>query len=282
MSFSDEYRSGPRKTSSVSGFRTGSLREGVNQQSISQKIRQLSINVTLIRQLCDQMGGPKDSLENRQKMHHTIEETRELIRNITLDIKSFETKREDDPFEEKNAKVQRQKLMKDFQNWLNEFQEVAKYSGIVEKDHPSPPTPQGGFGISQGFYSSSQSAYEDPSERQRLIEEQNKQMQIQNEAEFNQAIIRDREQGIKEVEKAVQEVHEIFVDLSNLVVEQGVFIDNIESNVDSAHNNVSSGVQEIKKASEYQKKSRTKLCCLLLLLVILGAAAFAIIWIFFK
>jgi t-SNARE complex subunit (syntaxin) len=117
-------------------------------------------------------------------------------------------------------------------------------------------------------------------------------MQLQSEAAFNDAIIKDREQGIKDIENAVHDVHEIFVDLSNLVSEQGSMIgkffyfsftlDNIEDHVDKTKHNVGEGVIEIRKASDYQRKSRTKLCCLLLILVIICAAVVAVVFLFLK
>lgn len=54
-----------------------------------------------------------------------------------------------------------------------------------------------------------------------------------------------------------------------LVEEQGDMIDNIESNVASTEQNTKEGTAELRKANEYQKSSRKKLCWLLLCIVIL-------------
>jgi t-SNARE complex subunit (syntaxin) len=55
-------------------------------------------------------------------------------------------------------------------------------------------------------------------------------------------------------------------------------IDNIESNIEVSVSDVSQGVEEIKKASDYQKRSRTKLCCLTLLVIIIVAVVVIVIW----
>lgn len=123
-------------------------------------------------------------------------------------------------------------------------------------------------------------------------------MALQNELEYNEAIIRDREEGIKEIEKTVKEVNEIFIDLSNLVVEQGEMIgrnfegnshlnpvcplDNIESNVEASVVDTSKGTEELVTASKYQKKARTKMCLLALILIVVAAAAVLVIYFFFK
>ena len=43
----------------------------------------------------------------------------------------------------------------------------------------------------------------------------------------------------------------------------------IESNMSSADANTESGVQQLEKASRYQKKARNKMCCMLLIVVVI-------------
>ena len=58
--------------------------------------------------------------------------------------------------------------------------------------------------------------------------------------------------------------------------------DNIESNIVSTEANVKAGTGELRKASDYQKSSRKKLCWLLLCLIILVGGLSALIYIFAK
>lgn len=108
------------------------------------------------------------------------------------------------------------------------------------------------------------------------------QLQVENERNFMDALIADREQGIKDIEKTVTEVNEIFRDLSHLVQEQGQMIDHIESNIDDSMARTDEGVVELRKANEYQKKSRNKMCCLALILLLLAGGAVLVIYFLVK
>lgn len=101
-------------------------------------------------------------------------------------------------------------------------------------------------------------------------------------------MIMERDQGIRQIEQSVTTgtfacwlarspigpaVNEIFMDLATLVEEQGTMIDNIESNIVTAEKHTEQGTSELRKASDYQKKARKKLCYLLLCLAVLCAIA---------
>jgi len=88
--------------------------------------------------------------------------------------------------------------------------------------------------------------------------------------------------SIKDLEKSVIEINELFIDVAKLVKEAQPMIDSIEANVESAVVATDQGVNELKKASTYQKSSRGKLCCLLLLLIIILAVVAIVIWVTLK
>ena len=106
------------------------------------------------------------------------------------------------------------------------------------------------------------------------------------------------------------QVNEIFADLATLVEEQGdmigidsllyiysilflscvvvivvdmsslyLFLDSIEANIVHTEEKVSQGTTELRKASDYQKSARNKLCYLLLCILILGGVVAALIFI---
>ena len=52
-----------------------------------------------------------------------------------------------------------------------------------------------------------------------------------------------------------------------LVIDQGTILDRIDYNIEQAADRVSHAVVELKKANEYQKKSRAMLCIYVLLLL---------------
>jgi t-SNARE complex subunit (syntaxin) len=85
--------------------------------------------------------------------------------------------------------------------------------------------------------------------------------------------VSSRQKEIIEIVKGVNEINKLFIEISTLTYEQGLSIDNIEMNVEGAERNVEEGTQEIIKASEIQKKSRSNTCwaivCILLFIVVL-------------
>ena len=63
------------------------------------------------------------------------------------------------------------------------------------------------------------------------------------------------------------ELAEIFKEIQVLVIDQGTILDRIDYNIEQAADRVSHAVVELKKANEYQKKSRAMLCIYVLLLL---------------
>jgi len=89
----------------------------------------------------------------------------------------------------------------------------------------------------------------------------------------NEAILVEREQGISHLSRSVQQVADIFQDLSLLVTEQGTHIDNIQTNIETAHTNTIKGTRELSRASQVQRKTRSRMCimaiCVLAVLIVL-------------
>eukprot|EP01114_Cavostelium_apophysatum_P015761 TRINITY_DN4364_c0_g1_i2.p1 TRINITY_DN4364_c0_g1~~TRINITY_DN4364_c0_g1_i2.p1 ORF type:complete len:319 (+),score=63.04 TRINITY_DN4364_c0_g1_i2:205-1161(+) len=260
--------------------------------AIANEIRQLSNNVTQIEQMSKKLGTPRDSSQLREEMTSLIHRTREDARNVADSLKYFGLSSQSS-----DKRIAQQKLAKDLQYWLQRFQEVSRQAGEREKSTPIPspsvsnnppqrgPGPRGNQRQQQTFQTNSAYAYQDDDEdeeRSGLVDSHRKQEQfrIANEAAFQNALIEERDRDIVEIEKTVGEVNEIFRDLSTLVVEQGQMIDSIESNIESAVHDTDRGVEEIEKANNYQKKSRTKLCCILLIITLLLAVGGVLVWLF--
>ncbi|XP_009860254.3 syntaxin-16-like [Ciona intestinalis] len=105
-----------------------------------------------------------------------------------------------------------------------------------------------------------------------------------DDADFNKALSQDqvaiidqnavnieqRESEIRSVVQSINDLAEIFSDLGNIVVEQGTVLDRIDYNVENAVVKTETGLGELKKAEEYQKKNRK-------LFVIMGMAVIVII-----
>eukprot|EP01108_Squamamoeba_japonica_P005068 TRINITY_DN3963_c0_g1_i2.p1 TRINITY_DN3963_c0_g1~~TRINITY_DN3963_c0_g1_i2.p1 ORF type:complete len:135 (-),score=50.00 TRINITY_DN3963_c0_g1_i2:73-477(-) len=106
--------------------------------------------------------------------------------------------------------------------------------------------------------------------------------QLEQQRELERSMIEERDKGIREIETAVLTVNDIFTDLAGLVEEQGHMIDNIENNIVSTESQVQQGTTELRSASNYQKKSRKKLCYLLLCVVLLCAVLAGVVFAYKK
>lgn len=84
---------------------------------------------------------------------------------------------------------------------------------------------------------------------------------------LHEDILREREQGIQGIMESITEIHEMFKDMSDLVIEQGSMFDRIDANIEHTVQETKMGVEELRKAEEYQRRSRLDYCILLLLCV---------------
>ena len=77
--------------------------------------------------------------------------------------------------------------------------------------------------------------------------------QYYDDDEFNKKLLEEREQDIITISNDINMVNTIFSDLGKLVAEQQENIDDIENNINNSKTNTEDGVNQIKKASNYQK-----------------------------
>eukprot|EP01113_Clastostelium_recurvatum_P043129 TRINITY_DN7084_c0_g1_i4.p1 TRINITY_DN7084_c0_g1~~TRINITY_DN7084_c0_g1_i4.p1 ORF type:complete len:335 (+),score=97.56 TRINITY_DN7084_c0_g1_i4:113-1117(+) len=242
-----------------------------NAEHIKDQIKILSTNVNGIQKMSSTLGTPKDNQETRHQLQHLIETTKSLIKDITNNIKTLNTTSRSNP----EVRPLVGKLSKDFQVLVDRYQDVSK--AALQKERSTPIPPPKSMSSNQGLMGSPNTfpqAY-DPAEdeRQGLIEGAKRQqlMQLENERQFNDNLIQEREDDLKKIEAAIVDVNMIMTDLSALVADQQIMIDNIEDQIESTVDHTTSGVQELRKASEHQKSARSKMCWLLLIVVIVAA-----------
>jgi t-SNARE complex subunit (syntaxin) len=114
-----------------------------------------------------------------------------------------------------------------------------------------------------------------------------------HELAYQESTIQEREREIEEIETGIHELAEIFHDLGTLVNQQGGMLgmlpsflmslgyelfnvirkikDNIESNIHVAAADMSGSVDELRTASEYQRKGGRRAACLMIILVVVIA-----------
>uniref|UniRef100_A0A915I8C9 t-SNARE coiled-coil homology domain-containing protein n=1 Tax=Romanomermis culicivorax TaxID=13658 RepID=A0A915I8C9_ROMCU len=92
-----------------------------------------------------------------------------------------------------------------------------------------------------------------------------KQLQILEE---NVSMTREREREIFNITKSIMEINHLFKDLASFIVDQGTVLDRIDYNIEQSNVRVKSALKSVRKAEDYQKKSR-KMWCIMTLAVII-------------
>lgn len=82
------------------------------------------------------------------------------------------------------------------------------------------------------------------------------------------AYVENRHRDIIKLEQSIQELHRLFLDMAILVEAQGELIDQIEYNVSQSVNYTKIGLQELRNANKYARRSRKKMCCLIIILLV--------------
>ncbi|KAG0318678.1 hypothetical protein BGZ97_003443 [Linnemannia gamsii] len=239
----------------------------VNQ--ISQQVFRISSNVSSIQRLVGFLGTNKDTEDVRSKLHDVTEQTRLQVKEISQKIKDLA--RLDNTH---GKKLEHNKLSKDFQKVLVEFQKVQRISAEKQREFVD----RVRYGAARNDYSD-----EDASESgdRPLIDDSHRRMQllvVDNELEYNESMIVQREEEIREIESGITELNEIFRDLGTMVYEQGSMLDSIENNVTSISMSTHAAAEELTTAAIHQRNARKKSCYLLLIVAfVAGIVVLAIL-----
>uniref|UniRef100_A0A3Q2UUW2 Syntaxin 12 n=1 Tax=Haplochromis burtoni TaxID=8153 RepID=A0A3Q2UUW2_HAPBU len=178
------------------------------------------------------------------------------------------------PSEQRQQKIQRDRLMNDFSAALNNFQAVQRRAAEKEKES-----------VARARAGSRLSA-DDGSRDEKLVSFDNQdewgQMTTQTEeaviTEEDLELIKERETNIRQLESDIMDVNQIFKDLAVMIHDQGEMIDSIEANVENAEVHVERGTEQLQRAAYYQQKSRKKICILVMGCVVVLVILSVIIW----
>jgi len=212
--------------------------------------------------LVSYLGTAKDTADVRNKLHSITDSTLELVKDTTNDLKTLSNYEAADEWKQHQRKIDQQKLSKDFQTVLAEFQKAQRLSATKQRDY-----------VDRAKASNVRNDVDDEDDDTTpLIDDSQRRLRLQvtgHEVEYNEALIAERLTEIRDIETNITELNEIFQEVATLVNVQQNLIDNIESNVHSIAHNVRSGSEQLTNASRYQKAARGKLCYLLLIFVII-------------
>ncbi|XP_068560519.1 syntaxin-12 [Cebidichthys violaceus] len=244
-------------------------------QTCSSNIQKITQNTAQIKSMVNQLGTSQDTSELQDRLQQIQHYTNQLAKETNKHLKELGSiPLPTSPSEQRQQKIQRERLMNDFSAALNNFQAVQRRA--AEKEKESVARARAGSRLSN----------EDSSRDEKLVSFDNQedwgQMTTQAEdvaiTEEDLELIKERETNIRQLESDILDVNQIFKDLAVMIHDQGEMIDSIEANVENAEVHVERGTEQLQRAAFYQQKSRKKMCILAMVcsivLVILGI----IIW----
>ncbi|XP_071500677.1 syntaxin-12-like isoform X1 [Diadema antillarum] len=254
-----------------SAGKSGSSQTDFNRltQGIANNVRKISQNVREIEGFTAKLGTHEDNKMLREKLDERQHYTNQLAKDTNKMLKDLNSIPPSyNPSDQKQQKMQKERLTNEFTTALNQFQKVQRDAAQKERES---------FDKARAS-SMSSSGFEDHSADTLIGFETSRQdagfsQQSQVTYEDLEAI-KERESQLKKLESDILDVNQIFKDLATMVHEQGEMIDSIEANVESAEVHVEQATVQLDKAREYQSKARRrKFLLFICVLILLGVLA---------
>lgn len=244
-------------------------------QTCSSNIQKITQNTAQIKSMVTQVGTKQDTSELQDKLQQMQHYTNQLAKETNKHLKDLGSlPLPISPSEQRQQKLQRERLMNDFSAALNNFQAVQRRAADKEKES-----------VARARAGSRLSA-EDGSRDEQLVSFDNHDDWGQTTTQAEEVaitdedleLIRERETNIRQLESDILDVNQIFKDLAVMIHDQGEMIDSIEANVESAEVHVERGAEQLQRAAYYQTKSRKKMCILAMVLSVVLTILGIIIW----
>ncbi|XP_075867532.1 syntaxin-12 [Nelusetta ayraudi] len=245
-------------------------------QTCSANIQKITQNTGQMKTMVNQLGTRQDTSELQDRLQQIQHYTNQVAKETNKYLKDLGSiPLPSSPSEQRQQKLQRERLMNDFSSALNNFQAVQRQA--AEKEKESVARARAGSRISA----------EDPFNDEKLVsfdsqDDWDQQMSTQAEevaiTEEDLELIKERETNIRQLESDIMDVNQIFKDLAVMIHDQGEMIDSIEANVESSEVHVERGAEQLQRAAHYQQKSRKKMCILATVCSIALAILIIIVW----
>lgn len=242
-------------------------------QTCSSNIQKITQNTAQIKSMVNQVGTRQDNSELQDRLQQIQHYTNQLAKETNKHLKDLGSiPLPSSPSEQRQQKIQRERLMNDFSAALNNFQSVQRHAAEKEKES-----------VARARAGSRLSA-EDGDEQLVSFDNQDDwgqtttQLEESSITEEDLELIKERETNIRQLESDIMDVNQIFKDLAVMIHDQGEMIDSIEANVENAEVHVERGTEQLQRAAYYQQKSRKKMCILAMVVSIVLVILGIIIW----
>ncbi|XP_062395216.1 syntaxin-12 [Sardina pilchardus] len=260
----DSYRSQPRDFNNLI-------------QTCSTNIQKITQNTGQMKTMLYQLGTRQDTPELQERLQQVQHYTNQLAKETNRHLKELGSLLPPhSPSEQRQQKIQKDRLMNDFSAALNNFQVVQRRAAEKERESVARARAGTGLTMEDGFRKPDEQlvTFESNEERS-LIQTQAEEMPVTEE---DLEGIRERETNIRQLESDIMDVNQIFKDLAVMIHDQGEMIDSIEANVESAETHVDRGAEQLQRAVYYQRKSRKRKCILAIILALALTILGIIIW----
>ncbi|XP_042151064.1 syntaxin-12 isoform X1 [Oncorhynchus tshawytscha] len=237
-------------------------------QACSSNIQKITQNTAKIKSMVNQLGTGQDTSELRDSLQQIQHFTNQLAKETNKHLKDLGfVSPSSAPSEQRQQKIQKDRLMNDFSATLDNFQAVQRQAAQKEKESVA--------------RAGSRLSAEDGVSEEQLVSFDNQDDWapiITQTTEEDLALIKERETNIRQLESDILDVNQIFKDLAVMIHDQGEMIDCIEANVESAEVHVDRGTEQLQRAAYFQQKSRKKMCVLAVVLSIVLTILGIMIW----
>ncbi|KAK2846254.1 hypothetical protein Q7C36_011108 [Tachysurus vachellii] len=250
---------------------SGSRDPNLLAQTIGSNIQTITQQTSEIQRIVNQLGTDRDTPDLRQRLQQKQQYANQLAKETDKCLKEYSSL----PVaqDQRQRKIQRERLVNDFSNALALLQKTQRQAAQKEKEFVA--RVRASSRVSSGFADEPFGGIASPFESETQTQTQSYDDGITEE---DLHLIQERETAIRQLESDITDINEIFKDLAVMVHEQGDMIDSIEANVESAEVHVQSATQQLASAANYQQKSRKKMCILIVVLAVLIVVVSLIIW----
>jgi len=261
-------------------YTSASEDDGEYQQlidDVSANVKELMNLYTKISNSTDGLGKQNDTPKLRSELQQSIDTANRIEKETKATLKRLATLSAN--LKDKKTKVD--KLTADVTKFTDRLRATIKTASekLLTPGRGGPgggggaPTLASGTGRPEDTQRYSRSHDEDGDQQGLLASgrQDDTQIQLDDDLDMQDDIIRDRNRHIKTIHGQMVQVNEIFQDIARLVQDQSETIDSIQTNIVTASDHVDSGVKEIKDADKSQQSSRKKLCFLAIFITVVVA-----------
>ncbi|CAK7205673.1 SNAP receptor [Sporothrix eucalyptigena] len=232
-------------------------------QQLSNKLFKLQGNIANLTRDIGHLGTRQDNARVRERVNDVLEESREMFKEVGEGVKKVQGWDDVTP----TQRYQQQKLSREFQSALTEFQGLQRQA--LEKEKASVSAARAAVDVVGGDDGSAAGGG-----GVQLLQQQEQQQELarlapQDEVDFQEALIIEREDEIRNIEQGVGDLNVLFTQVATMVHQQGEQLDDIAGNVENVRTDTRGADVELRSAARYQRNARSKACCLLLVLSVI-------------